>query len=106
MTTHDVLDFATLQGARTNGLGAVTGSLTPGKKADLPVVHAEEPHTMPLNDPIGTLVLGCDARNIGAVLVGGEPRTWNGRVLDVDLPALRAEVHASRAYLLDTPTAA
>lgn len=105
ITTHDVLDFATLQGARTNGLDAVTGSLTPGKKADLLVIRAEDLNNMPLNDPIGTVVLGSDARNISAVLVGGEPRKWNGHVLDVDLPALRREVHASREYVLNTPAA-
>ncbi|MFE5212794.1 amidohydrolase family protein [Streptomyces sp. NPDC056600] len=105
ITTHDVLDFATLQGARTNGLAAVTGSLTPGKKADLLVFQAEDINNMPLNDPIGTVVLGSDARNISAVLINGEPRKWNGNVLDVDLSALRAEVHASREYVLNTPAA-
>ncbi|MFF1798074.1 amidohydrolase family protein, partial [Kitasatospora sp. NPDC058263] len=103
ITTHDVLDFATLQGARTNGLAAVTGSLTPGKKADLLMVRAEDLNNMPLNDPIGTLVLGSDARNIAAVLIDGEPRKWNGHVLDVDLTALRADVHASRAHVLSAP---
>ncbi|MFE2491348.1 amidohydrolase family protein [Streptomyces mirabilis] len=105
ITTHDVLDFATLQGARTNGLAGVTGSLTPGKKADLLVVQAEDLNNMPLNDPIGTLVLGSDARNITAVLINGEPRKWDGQVLDVNLPALRSEVHASREYVLNTPAA-
>lgn len=105
ITTHDVLDFATLQGAHTNGLAAVTGSLTPGKKADLLVVQAEDLNNMPLNDPIGTIVLGSDARNISAVLINGEPRKWDGQVLDVDLAALRGEVHASREYVLNTPAA-
>uniref|UniRef100_A0AAU3H3Y7 Amidohydrolase family protein n=1 Tax=Streptomyces sp. NBC_01401 TaxID=2903854 RepID=A0AAU3H3Y7_9ACTN len=104
ITTHDVLDFATLQGARTNGLTDVTGSLTPGKKADLLVIQAEDLNNMPLNDAVGTVVLGSDARNISAVLINGEPRKWNGQVLDVDLPALRDEVHASRDYVLNTPT--
>ncbi|CCK24988.1 amidohydrolase [Streptomyces davaonensis JCM 4913] len=105
ITSHDVLDFATLQGAHTNGLAAVTGSLTPGKKADLLVIQAEDINNMPLNDPIGTVVLGSDARNISAVLINGEPRKWNGHVLDVDLSALRTEVNASREYVLNTPTA-
>ncbi|AUH40023.1 amidohydrolase family protein [Streptomyces sp. CMB-StM0423] len=105
ITTHDVLDFATLQGAHANGLAGVTGSLTPGKKADLLVIRAEDLNNMPLNDPIGTIVLGSDARNVSAVLVNGEPRKWDGRVLDVDLAALRDEVHASRAYVLHTPVA-
>ncbi|MFC8098943.1 amidohydrolase family protein [Streptomyces sp. NPDC057363] len=103
ITTHGVLDFATLQGARTNGLAGVTGSLTPGKKADLLVIRAEDLNNMPLNDPIGTIVLGSDARNISAVLINGEPRKWDGQVLGVDLATLRGEVHASREYVLNTP---
>ncbi|AGP61396.1 amidohydrolase family protein [Streptomyces rapamycinicus] len=102
ITTRDVLDFATLQGARTNGLAGVTGSLAPGKKADLLVIQAEDLNNMPLNDPIGTVVLGSDARNISVVLINGEPRKWNGRVLDVDLPALRDQVRASRDHVLST----
>lgn len=73
ITTHDVLDVATLQGARTNGLAALTGSLTPGKKADVLVIQAQDLNNMPLNDPIGTVVLGSDARNISSVLADGEP---------------------------------
>jgi len=103
ITAHDVLDFGTLQGARTNGLGDVAGSLTVGKKADLLVVQAEDLNNMPLNDPIGTLVLGSDARNITAVFVDGQPRKWDGQVLDVNLPELRAEVAASRDHVLNTP---
>ncbi|MEV0910617.1 amidohydrolase family protein [Streptomyces hokutonensis] len=105
ITTRDVLDFATLQGARTNGLGDVTGSLTVGKKADLLVVRADDLNNMPLNDPIGTLVLGSDARNVTAVFVDGQPRKWDGQVLDVDLTALRTEVDASRDHVLNTPVA-
>ena len=96
ITTRDVLDFATLQGARTNGLAGVTGSLTPGKQADLIVVGAEDINNMPLNDAVGTLVLGTDPRNVRAVLVAGQPRKWDGRLLDVDLDGLRDEVRESR----------
>ncbi|MBF6205670.1 MULTISPECIES: amidohydrolase family protein [Nocardia] len=97
---HDVLDFATLQGAKSIGLGDVTGSLTPGKQADVLVVRAEDLNNMPLNDPIGTLVLGSDARNIEAVFIAGQVRKWAGTVLDLDLAALREDVHASRDRIL------
>ena len=96
ITTRDVLDFATLQGAVTNGLGDVTGSLTPGKAADLLIVRADDVNNMPLNDAVGTLVLGADARNIETVLVAGRARKWEGRLVDVDIDALRDSVVASR----------
>ncbi|MFE9686548.1 amidohydrolase family protein [Streptomyces sp. NPDC006285] len=104
ISTSDVLDFATLQGARTNGLGEVTGSLTPGKQADVLVIRAEDVNNMPLNDAVGTLVLGTDARNVDTVFVAGQVRKWGGRLLDVDLAALREEVTASRDYVLGAGT--
>jgi cytosine/adenosine deaminase-related metal-dependent hydrolase len=100
ITTRDVLDFATLQGARTNGLGDVTGSLTPGKQADLLVVNAGDINTMPLNNAVGTLVLGADARNIETVVVAGRIRKANGRLVGVNLDELRREVTASRDAIL------
>ncbi|MFF1321124.1 amidohydrolase family protein [Streptomyces chartreusis] len=106
ISTLDVLDFATLQGARTNGLGEVTGSLTPGKQADVLVVRAEDVNNMPLNDAVGTLVLGTDARNVDTVFVAGQVRKWDGRLLDVDLAALRDDVATSRDYVLNAGTTA
>jgi cytosine/adenosine deaminase-related metal-dependent hydrolase len=96
ITTRDVLGFATLDGARSIGLGSVTGSLTPGKQADLLIVEAEAINNMPLNDAIGTLVLGADPRNISTVLVAGRTLKSDGRLLEVDLDELRREVTASR----------
>ncbi|WP_249998640.1 amidohydrolase family protein [Actinoplanes sp. M2I2] len=100
ITTRDVLGFATLDGARSIGLGSVTGSLTPGKQADLLVVEAEAVNTMPLNDPIGTLVLGADPRNISTVLVAGRTLKSDGHLNGVDLDELRREVTASRDAVL------
>ena len=97
---QDVLDFATTDGARTNGLGEVTGSLSAGKQADVLVVDARAVNTMPANDPVGTLVLSADARNIEGVLVAGTPRKWAGELLGVDVRALHDEVVASRDAVL------
>jgi cytosine/adenosine deaminase-related metal-dependent hydrolase len=91
-----VLDFATLQGARTIGLDHVTGSLTPGKQADLMMVRAEDVNNMPLHDAVGTIVLGTDPRNIHHVLVAGSPVKWAGDLVGVDVDALRRDVHESR----------
>jgi cytosine/adenosine deaminase-related metal-dependent hydrolase len=100
ISTFDVLDFATSQGARTNGLGDVTGSLTPGKQADLLVIRAQDVNTMPLNDAVGTVVLGADPRNIDTVFIAGQIRKWDGQLIDVNLTALRDEVAASREHIM------
>ncbi|WP_432507529.1 amidohydrolase family protein [Kineococcus arenarius] len=101
ITTRDVLDFATLSGARTLRLDDRTGSLTPGKQADLIVVDAEAINTMPLHDAVGTLVLGADRSNITSVWVAGQVRKWNGALVGVDVDALRTRVHDSVAAITE-----
>ncbi|MGV8872645.1 MAG: amidohydrolase family protein [Rhodococcus sp. (in: high G+C Gram-positive bacteria)] len=105
IVTRDVLRFATIDGARTNGLQDVTGSLTPGKKADLIVTRADDINNMPLNDAVGTLVLGADARNIEVVIVDGIIRKRDGKLVDLDLDQLRADVVESRDALVRRATA-
>jgi hypothetical protein len=51
---------------------------------------------MPLNDAVGTLVLGADARNIETVLVAGTPRKWERALVGENIDALRHDVERSR----------
>lgn len=106
ITAHDVLDFATLAGARTLRLDDRTGSITPGKQADLIVMDAEAINTMPLHDPVGTLVLGADRSNIRSVWVAGQVRKWDGELIGVDIDALRTQVHESVSAIAERRAAA
>ena len=101
ITTRDVLDFATFQGASSIGLDHLTGSIAPGKQADLLLVRANDINNMPLNDAIGTLVLGADPRNIESVLVAGHARKWSGELVGVDLEKLRRETTESRNNIIN-----
>ncbi|HEX9546299.1 MAG TPA: amidohydrolase family protein, partial [Acidimicrobiales bacterium] len=64
VTNRDVLEFATIQGARHIGLGQRVGSLTPGKEADIVAIRAEDVNNLPLNNAIGTVVQGADSKNV------------------------------------------
>lgn len=100
ISARDVLRYATLNGAVANGISATTGSLTPGKKADLIGIRRNDVNNMPFNSAIGTLVSGADVGNIELVMVDGEPLKWAGRLLSLDLDQLRREVYESRDRLL------
>jgi cytosine/adenosine deaminase-related metal-dependent hydrolase len=102
LTDREVLRFATINGARANGLGDVTGSLTPGKKADLIGIRSSDVNLFPLNNAIGTVVQGADSRNIEFVLVAGAPVKWGGQVLGQDLDHVRKLATESRDFLLNT----
>jgi cytosine/adenosine deaminase-related metal-dependent hydrolase len=80
MSTRDVIRFATVDGARVAGLERVTGSLEPGKQADIVVLRTDRPNVYPINDPIGAVVWGMDTSNVDWVLAGGRVLMREGRL--------------------------
>ena len=99
VTNRDVLEFATVQGARHIGLARRVGSLTPGKEADIVAIRAEDVNNLPLNNAIGTVVQGADTRSVDIVLIAGQPKKWRGEMLGVDLDRVRSLAEESRDYL-------
>jgi 5-methylthioadenosine/S-adenosylhomocysteine deaminase len=99
LTARDVLRFATLEGARCLHLDSKTGTLTPGKQADIIMLNAEALNVTPLNHAAGAVVSLMDRSNVDTVLVAGKVRKWRGALLDVDLPKVRRELRESRDYL-------
>ena len=52
------------QGSKVVGLDSRTGSLTPGKQADLILIDGDDLNTFPMNDPVSTAVLICNDRGL------------------------------------------
>jgi cytosine/adenosine deaminase-related metal-dependent hydrolase len=99
LTTRDVLRFATINGAKCLRLDGKTGSLTPGKEADIIILDATRINVAPLNQVPGAVVSLMDRTNVETVIVAGKVRKWKGQLLDVDLPHLRRQLEASRDYV-------
>jgi 5-methylthioadenosine/S-adenosylhomocysteine deaminase len=99
LTARDALALATIEGAKTNGLEARTGSLTPGKQADLILLHRDKINVMPVNDPVGAVVYGMDTSNVDSVYVGGRARKQAGQLVGADLAHIAEQVITSRDYL-------
>jgi 5-methylthioadenosine/S-adenosylhomocysteine deaminase len=99
LTTRDVLRFGTMNGAKALRLDGKTGSLTPGKEADIIILDATRINVAPLNQVPGAVVSLMDRTNVETVIVAGKVRKWKGQVLDVDLPHLRRQLEASRDYV-------
>ncbi|HEX5119916.1 MAG TPA: amidohydrolase family protein [Pseudonocardiaceae bacterium] len=99
LTARDVLGFATVDGARTCGLDARTGSITVGKDADLILLDAHDPSVFPVTNPVGTVVAAGHPGLVDSVYVAGRAVKRDGRLLDVDLPALQARLLESRDRL-------
>jgi 5-methylthioadenosine/S-adenosylhomocysteine deaminase len=99
LTTRDVLRFATMNGAKALRLDGKTGSLTPGKEADIIILDATRINVAPLNQVPGAVVSLMDRTNVETVIVAGKLRKWQGQLLDVDLNRLRQQLEASRDFI-------
>jgi cytosine/adenosine deaminase-related metal-dependent hydrolase len=99
LTARQVLEMATINGAHVAGLENRTGSLTPGKRADVVVIDASAPNIAPLIDPVAAVTLCADVSNVKTVIVGGQIRKRDGRLV-ADLERARRLVEASRDYLV------
>ncbi len=99
LMTTDILEFATVQGARACGLEHKVGTLTPGKEADLILIDTDALNLFPMNNPYGAIVESANPGNVDSVFVAGKARKRNHRLLDVDIRALRRRVDAQRDAL-------
>ena len=98
LTFSEVLEMATINGARALGLQDVTGSLTPGKRADVLLVRRHDLNVAPVGDLESTVVRSVTPANVDTVIVDGRILKQGGRLLHVDVPEVvaRAEEAARR----------
>ncbi|PTR33910.1 cytosine/adenosine deaminase-related metal-dependent hydrolase [Luteibacter sp. OK325] len=99
VTARDVLTAATISGARVAGLVNSVGTLTPGKQADLILIRTTDINLYPLNNAIGSVVHAAERSNVDTVIVGGRIRKHGGRLVGIDMAALRAATESSRTHL-------
>ncbi|HKX73851.1 MAG TPA: amidohydrolase family protein [Acidimicrobiia bacterium] len=100
LTTREVIRYATSDGAGAVGLGEVTGSIAPGKAADILVLAADRPNIHPVNDPIGAVVWGMDTSNVTWVVAGGQVLVADGRH-QADVERARTLAFQSRQRLMN-----
>ena len=77
---HEWLHAATLGGARALGLAEVTGSLRPGKWADLCCIDLARAHTQPVYDPAAQLLFAASRDQVSDVWVAGRQLVQQGRL--------------------------
>jgi cytosine/adenosine deaminase-related metal-dependent hydrolase len=95
LTARRVLELATIGGARSMGLDATIGSLTPGKRADLILVDTRQLNLAVLTDPAHMLVEAAQPANVDTVVVDGRVLKREGQLVGVDVEALIDETRAA-----------
>jgi 5-methylthioadenosine/S-adenosylhomocysteine deaminase len=100
LTARDVLEFATIEGARANGLDKKCGSLTPGKDADVILLRTDRFNVMPMNNAVGAVVQSMDVSNVDTVFVAGKAVKRNGRMVGVDTARIERMVERARDHVM------
>jgi cytosine/adenosine deaminase-related metal-dependent hydrolase len=101
LTARGVLEMATINGAYTVGLEDRTGSLTPGKQADIVVIDGKAPGTAPVIDPVATVTLAADVSNVDTVIIAGKIHKRDGKLV-ANYARARELAEKSRDYLTET----
>ena len=103
ITLRDVLEFGTVAGAQATGLDHKVGSLSPGKQADFMLVRTTDLNLTPVSDAVGAVVLAAHPGNVDAVFVAGRAVKRDGKMVGIDLEALRQRAFASQQHVLAMP---
>jgi 5-methylthioadenosine/S-adenosylhomocysteine deaminase len=85
------LEMATISGAKALGLGARTGSLEPGKRADLIVVSMRGPRQVPMYNPVSHLVYVSRGDDVQTTIVNGRVLMRDRKVLTLDEASVLAD---------------
>ena len=100
LTCRDVLEFATIAGARCANLDRKVGTITPGKEADLVLLAADRSNTWPLNNAPGAVVNLMNPSNVETVMVAGKVKKWRGNLVGLDLPRVLRLAEEARDNVL------
>lgn len=84
MNARTVLEMATVKGACALGLGDKTGSLEPGKKADIIAIDIDQPHLLPLYNIPSQLVYAALGADVDTVIINGKVLLYNRQFTQCD----------------------
>jgi 5-methylthioadenosine/S-adenosylhomocysteine deaminase len=92
---REVIEMATLNGAKALGLGDVTGSLTVGKRADIILIRGNDINVAPVADIETTVVQSSTPANVDTVLVDGRIVKRGGKLVAYDVEKIVRQAKAS-----------
>jgi 5-methylthioadenosine/S-adenosylhomocysteine deaminase len=89
MIPEQVIELATIGGARALHMENTVGSLEIGKKADIIIVETQSPNMMPNYNPYATLVYQANPSNVVTTIVNGDIVMENRQMKNVDVKEVK-----------------
>ncbi|MFS0654565.1 amidohydrolase family protein [Bacillus sp. 179-C3.3 HS] len=100
LSAHQMLEAATINGARALQLEHKIGSLTPGKEADFIMIDRTSMNLLPMTDPAGAIVQTVHPSNVDSVYVAGKALKRHGQLVGVNLDHIKQQAYAARDHIL------
>ncbi|MFJ8158014.1 amidohydrolase family protein [Streptomyces sp. NPDC094468] len=103
LRADQVVEWATAGGARALGREHDLGTIAAGKKADLVLLKNDHsPVSFPVLNPYGHVAFQAQRGDVHTVVVNGRVVKHEGRLLDIDLTAVRRTVEQTVQHLRST----
>jgi cytosine/adenosine deaminase-related metal-dependent hydrolase len=97
MTARKALELGTIEGARSMGIDDKTGSLRPGKRADLIAISPNALNMAVVTDPAHLVLEATGPENVDTVVVDGRILKRGGKLTALDTPQVIAGARAALA---------
>ncbi len=94
MTPRQVLEMATIRGAQALHMENSTGSLEPGKRADITIISTDSPAMFPVYDPYAAVVYCASPSDVRTVVSDGKVLVNNKKLLSLDTAGIREAASA------------
>ncbi len=104
LSAAELLDLATIEGARALGAGAELGSLEVGKRADFQLVRLDHPSLLPARPEaiVSHLAYAASEEAIDSVYVDGRAVVRHRELVGIPWETIRAGAESAAATLWDT----
>lgn len=80
----EILEMATIEGAKVLGLEKEIGTLEVGKKADMILINLQKPHLQPIHDIYSCLVYSATGQDVDTTIVDGKIIMQNRELKGID----------------------
>lgn len=91
LPAREIVEMATIGGARVLGLDDRIGTLTEGREADIVCIDVGRAHTTPMYDPFSHVVFAARAGDVRHVLVRGKTLVRDHKLMTLDIERIRAK---------------
>ena len=99
ISAKDVLEMATIEGARVLGIDSEVGSLEVGKKADIILIDLNKPHLLPRQDIYSLLAYSVNGADVDTSIIDGKIVMEDRKVLGTDEDEMKQRIEMTKNRL-------